>query len=307
MQALIAPSLVKNVVIVLVVLVVAYAIIALGMRIFNSGGANTSRAHMVPLSKKIAAADPKQAVVAGPTAISPWQQGGEFTISCWFAVSDWNVSTGKYRHLFSLSNANTVVMYALLDMELPTIILRVCTSTDQTYLATHTDFTTTGFNGMLLQDLPSQPGHIDRTLVGVTPCDVGDVDLQRWMNLTVAVRGRLVDVYLDGKLARNCVLENLPAVDPTNMQLNIGATAQVGTAAASVSGKTGVTSLPSFGGYLSNLQTWNKSLAPESIADLYGAGPDANTGGWLSSWLHTFNVTVTVSDQAGDNSYTLKL
>jgi hypothetical protein len=37
-------------------------------------------------------------------------------------------------------------------------------------------------------------------------CDVLDVDYQRWIQVTVVVNGRIMDVYMDGKLARSCVL-----------------------------------------------------------------------------------------------------
>jgi hypothetical protein len=50
---------------------------------------------------------------------------------------------------------------------------------------------------------------MDDDLLDVQPgCDI-EIDLQRWTQVTVVINGRTCDVYMDGKLARSCVLPHL--------------------------------------------------------------------------------------------------
>ena len=107
-------------------------------------------------------------------------------------------------------------------------------------------------------------------------CDLPEVDLQRWVNLTVSVNGKTVDVYLDGKLARSCVLPDFYKVD-------------AGGYSASLLEYGG------FGGQISTTSVYDAALNPEQVYKKYMAGPEPITGivQWLTSFL-TPGVTVTV-------------
>lgn len=290
-----SPSLFRNIVIIVVATLVAYLIYYYTVRHILSGQDST-RAHMIPVAKSINANDATAAVMADTLALSPWSTGGEYTITGWMYINEWNVNTGNYRHVFSLESGNKMLMYAIIDRASPTLILRIAGQADNV-TTTRTDLSTSGFSQMM-----TTPGdqRLDNTNmagpVGVAQCDIGDVDLQRWIFVSLAVRGRVVDVYLDGKLARQCVLPSLPAVSPGSLKLRVGA----------ASLPVGSGSLPSFGGFISNIQTFSKALDPESIVDMYQAGPESPTGGWLSGFLRIFTVTVTFSNSDGSNAYTLK-
>ena len=94
--------------------------------------------------------------------------------------------------------------------------------------------------------------------MGVTPapsihtCNVPNVPLQRWVNLIVSVYGRSLDVYIDGKLVRTCVLENTAFVDP----------------------KAGVYVTPDggFAGWTSNFQYFNDAVNPQQAWNIYKNG-----------------------------------
>jgi hypothetical protein len=53
-------------------------------------------------------------------------------------------------------------------------------------------------------------------------CDIEQVNLQKWVNVTVVLSGRTVDVYVDGKLSRSCILKGIYKVDGPNQTLTIG-------------------------------------------------------------------------------------
>ena len=43
-------------------------------------------------------------------------------------------------------------------------------------------------------------------------CNVANVPIQRWVNLIVSLYGRTLDVYIDGKLVRTCVLPGVAKI-----------------------------------------------------------------------------------------------
>ena len=44
----------------------------------------------------------------------------------------------------------------------------------------------------------------------LAPCTISNVQLQKWINLTMSVYGNTLDLYLDGKLVRTCIMNTLP-------------------------------------------------------------------------------------------------
>jgi hypothetical protein len=96
-----------------------------------------------------------------------------------------------------------------------------------------------------------------------------EVDLQRWLNLTISVNGRIVDVYMDGKLTRSCVLSDLPLASQDAAQ------------AIMLGGPLG------FNGYFGNVQFSGTALSPDRIYSLYQAGPYSGTDSGFLGFLGT--------------------
>jgi hypothetical protein len=108
-------------------------------------------------------------------------------------------------------------------------------------------------------------------------CDISDIDMQRWINITCVVSGRVVDVYYDGKLNRSCVL-------PGPVMGSSGNTPQY--ANTSLNG--------GFNGYLNSLFFAGNALTPDRIYAIYQAGPGGNSG-WFSSILPTTGINLAYS------------
>lgn len=91
-------------------------------------------------------------------------------------------------------------------------------------------------------------------------CNVRNFPLQKWVNLTVSVYGRTLDVYIDGKLVKTCVLTG-PAV------------------AGSGEGVV-LTGNGGFDGFTSNLKYWADASNPQQAYNIYkdgyGGGAGAN-------------------------------
>ncbi len=114
---------------------------------------------------------------------------------------------------------------------------------------------------------------------GLETCDVMDVDLQRWMNITVSVNGRIMDVYMDGKLARSCIL-------PNTQNFGNNEAAQY------------VTLMPDFRGYVSGVRWSNYAVAPDVIYARYQAGPYISTS-FLDYLVDKLGIKIQYTTSAG--------
>ena len=94
----------------------------------------------------------------------------------------------------------------------------------------------------------------------LTQCDIASVDLQKWVHVGIVYEGKTLDVYLDGKLARSCILPGTINI-MTNYQLNVFA-------------------FGGFGGYVSNISTHDYPLNPEQMWRIYMAGPGPSYTFW---------------------------
>jgi hypothetical protein len=95
----------------------------------------------------------------------------------------------------------------------------------------------------------------------VHTCSVTNIPIQRWVNLIVSVYGRSMDVYIDGKLVRTCLL---PGVASVNNSANVY-----------------VTPLGGFEGWTSKFQYFPNSINPQEAWNIYTRG--------YSSWFNMFN------------------
>jgi len=83
-------------------------------------------------------------------------------------------------------------------------------------------------------------------------CNVDNVPVQKWVNVIVSLYGRSMDVYIDGKLVRTCVL---PGVAKIANNAPVYVTPQGG-----------------FSGYTSNINYYANSLNPQEAYNIYRAG-----------------------------------
>lgn len=105
-------------------------------------------------------------------------------------------------------------------------------------------------------------------LDGTALCDLPAIDLQKWVCVAIAVNGRTVDVYIDGKLARSCVLPALFKVDGGGYSADL-------------------LDYGGFGGFVNSVQMYNYALTPNSVYQMYMGGPNPITsiGGFFASFF----------------------
>lgn len=195
--------------------------------------------------------------------LPPLYEGGEFSVSTWFYVSNWNHRPNKLKSIFRLGGTSFDTIRIFLGGVKPKLHVRFHNTTPSGKLET-VNVTT------LFESTQTESGLLDSP----SACDLPEIDLQRWVNLVVTVNGRTCDIYLDGKLVRSCVLPSLYMVDT-------GYSAYL----ASHGG---------FGGYIASTMMYDAALNPDVVYRNYIAGPEPITsvGDWIRS---IFKVGVNVS------------
>jgi hypothetical protein len=185
------------------------------------------------------------------------KQGGVYTISFWMYITSWDFRSGLAKSVLQISDSNIAtndLLSVILYPNEPKLMVRVHNdgNTD-----TATDYTNKATYNALFRN--SANANITTPSGQMPMCDVQDIDMQRWINITISVNGRIVDVYYDGKLNRSCVLPGVPK--------------------ASDAGKQRIT-LANNGGFfgkISGVQFFGYPLTPDRVYAIYQIGPSAPT------------------------------
>lgn len=228
--------------------------------------------------------------------------GGEYTFSTWIYISNYDYRAGQPKHVFQISTSGStsttkvarpghVAMVGILYPNENKIAIRVYQD-----MSTVPGHTATSSVDLTLSDTLSSvfggsgtvtAGSVFNSTIGYPICDINNIDLQKWICLTVVVNGRVIDVYVDGKLARSCVTVGIPTVED---------------------GK-GVVSLGYYGGWGGSVSTtsiFGYALTPGKIYEMYQTGP-ANPGeygflGWLYKRLQLNQVKANVLYYTNSNN-----
>jgi hypothetical protein len=198
--------------------------------------------------------------------LSTSEEGGNesnFTYSVWFYIDDWNYRYGEPKVIFgrmgspSVEGTGSINGVGGLD-PCPAVVL--------TPLENNLVISLGCYPGA--NDVPTNP--LGRTVVH--NCAISNIPIQKWVNLLISVYNRTLDVYLDGKLVKTCLL---PGVAKVNQKAPIFLTPKGG-----------------FSGWTSKLQYWPNSTDPQEAWNIYTKGYGAS---WLSTIFGQYKVEVTVT------------
>jgi hypothetical protein len=198
-----------------------------------------------------------------------------FAYSVWFNINDWNYKYGEYKVLFgrmgqSSGKAGAVVPgIGGLD-PCPAVVLDAY----ENNLIIHM--------GCYPSSVRAPDPKVDVT--GLAPksvaisCNVSNIPIQKWVNLIVSVYGRSLDVYINGKLVKTCLL---PGV-------------------AMVNGNSDVFLTPSggFSGYTSKFQYYPNAIDPQYAWNIYENGYGPGVIGSMFGF-YTFNFSL-INNNTGD-------
>jgi hypothetical protein len=218
------------------------------------GGATLSATTLIGTKQS---ASPPQPTIIPASGMPALYEGGEFTISMWVYVQNWAVRNGFNKHILSIGGKTQDTIQIYLGPQQPTLQVRVNSSGGGAGKGqTSTNNMATKAHAQVFERM--QTGADLASTDDSNGCDLPAIDLQRWVNLVVCVNSKTVDVYIDGKLARSCVLPSFYRVDGGGYQatlLNYGG----------------------FGGYVSTVSMYGVALGPDTIYHSYMAGPQPIT------------------------------
>lgn len=198
-----------------------------------------------------------------------------FTYSMWLYVNDWNYNYGYYKPIFTRNIGSAAVDGAFVN----TVVKSV---------NENTKLLDTG------EIFPSPMvifgAERNRILLFITDannkvfqCDVENIPIQAWINVTFVLYNRTLDIYVNGKLAKTCVMPVLPkSMANTSTSNDVVLTSVAGNAA-------GGTNNAGFDGYISKFQYFPQAFNPQEVWNIYAKGY-----GNLSSTLGIYKLQLTL-------------
>jgi hypothetical protein len=202
--------------------------------------------------------------------------GGEFSVSTWIYVTNWTVNKGKNKMILSLSGGGdqyeTMVMY--LGQYANKLGIRVSYEDPSSAASSSTSLSSSQINLVKAGSSPYSDASSD-----FKKCDIEQVNLQKWVNITAVMAGRTLDVYIDGKLSRSCVLDGMYKVDGNSPKLRLG----------------GYTSSDGFGGLIGATRIANFAYSPDQVYKHYLTGPfDTSFFATLMSYFNPSQYSVDI-------------
>ena len=164
-----------------------------------------------------------------------------FAYSIWFYVNDWNYRYGEPKVIYGRMGAPSLIGGGSIDNisgvdPCPAVVLGAIENNLSIALGCYTGTDSPSTNAKSV----------------VHTCNVANVPIQKWVNLLVSVYGRTMDVYIDGKLVKTCLLPGIAMIDSN---ANVYITPNGG-----------------FNGWTSKFQYWPNPLNPQDAWNTYSQG-----------------------------------
>jgi hypothetical protein len=207
-----------------------------------------------------------QKIDANTLAQGSVSASSNFTYSIWMYINDWNYKYGETKIVYgrmgqASDSANTSLTAISAAQPCPAVVLGAIENNLSILLAVYPG-----------SDVASEDS-------AMHTCEVSNIPIQKWVNLLISVYGRTLDVYLDGKLVKTCVL---PGIAKINQDSNVFVTPAGG-----------------FAGWTGKFQYFPNSTDPQEAWNIYQAGYGSS---WLSGLFGNYEVKVTFSNNGTESS-----
>ena len=166
-----------------------------------------------------------------------------YSFSVWTYINDWGTNYGKRKNILVIPDGVGSFYYFALYFSETTNDLQI-------YVRTQAD--TSSSNSYLA--LSSSVTYF------TTTCNVTNFPLQTWVNISVSVYNRAIDVYIDGKLIKTCSMTDVAKPIPIGKSIYIGGEI------------TSSSNLPGFSGYIASVLYNSDVFSPKEAWDIYARG-----------------------------------
>jgi hypothetical protein len=222
--------------------------------------------------------------------------GGDFTFSFWVYIDDFNYKAASSKFLFAISpdpltSTSTSPLVGMLTPMTNGLMVRANTIAASAATPAQNPVGPTAIapssgagpdvtiESQLQAVLNQQSSTAMFESTVSAPCDIKDVPVQRWVCITIVSSGRVLDVYMDGRLTRSCVLDNVVNVPRGTLRLRL---AEAG----------------GFGGRYASVQMWNQQLTPDVIYGIYQMGPTQGDHNIFTDFAKFLNLNVSFTGSA---------
>jgi hypothetical protein len=183
-----------------------------------------------------------------------------FAYSVWFYINDWNYRYGEPKVLFGRMGGKASAGSSSDDIDNASEVASARTKGPLAGISGKDPCPVVTFGpkeNNLMVALGCYPGaDQEPTTEGgatvVHTCGIGNIPIQKWTNLVLSVYGRTLDLYIDGKLVRTCLLP--------------------GVAHVKDSASVYITPMGGFDGWTSKFQYYSDSINPQQAWNIYSAG-----------------------------------
>jgi hypothetical protein len=182
-----------------------------------------------------------------------------FTYSVWFYIEDWTYRYGQEKVILTRIDSDRNPS--------PQIALGAFQNNLNVSLQTYPDGSNT-----------------DTSSVSQTHnCNIKNVPIQSWVNALISVNGRTLDVYIDGKLVRTCVMP--------------------GVARIAANAPVIITPRGGFSGYTAKIEYWANATNPQEAWNIYRGGYG---GSILGNLFNKYRIKVSfIEDNKEQSSFEL--
>jgi hypothetical protein len=222
------------------------------------------------------------------TELTGITDGGQYSVDLWAYVTDtkgflMDSTSTPLANLLEIGNRDSggnTLLYIGLNPVNAALIVRQNTTSEQI----RPDVSATAAPGNypladLIANYNSGTNYSSRN-----KCDIiNGIEYQRWILITVVANARVLDIYIDGKLARSCVYNSAYSLSKPGS-----------TAARVYIGHSNNNNLKAF---FSNSNYYNYALSPEAVWRSYQYGPKGPFNLW--KWIQSF---FTINDTLEDGS-----
>jgi hypothetical protein len=223
--------------------------------------------------------------------------GVEYTYNIWIKVTEPSPSSSPscilHRSSAPPSNSTKPSNPSIWLRSDNSLMVRVSTAVDENSAAKlqpeiYPTYPSGGDDGAGMQYTivnPLNSENSDNVNLSTSTCDVENLPLQRWVQITAVLWNKTLDVYINGKLVRSCILPGLPLHDKHALSnVYIGG---------------GPDHDKNYNGHVSRMRYFNHAITAQEVMALYKKGP-ASVVWWWQTMRNRVRVTLDIGNDDDD-------
>ena len=169
-----------------------------------------------------------------------------YSFSVWTYINDWGVNYGKSKNILAVAPGTNSICFFAIYFSKTTNDLNIYVEPANPIPPAITDNTKTNEN--IYNSIPAT-------------CSVTNFPLQTWVNISVSVYNRAIDVYIDGKLIKTCSMTTVASPISNSSSIYIGGS------------KTPTNNdAPGFSGFIASVVYSPDVFSPKEVWDIYSRG-----------------------------------